>query len=90
MSVKKLDFNFRISQKLGITYTQFSANDSDALKLLESLKDTNDFSLEWDAASKEFSLIIFINLFGQKFTGYTIRQTIVTAFSEIYLSGEEN
>lgn len=87
--MKKLDFNFRISQKLGLTYSLFSDKDSEALKLLDLIKDSNDFSLEWNYEKKTYSLIIFINLFGQKFTDLTIRGVIVRAFSEIYLSGEE-
>lgn len=87
-AAKKLDFNFRISQKLQLIYSTYSNNDSEALKLLESLKGSNDFSLEWNSTSKTYDLIIFINLFGQKFTDLTIRGVIVRAFTELYLSGE--
>jgi len=87
-TTKKLDFNFRISQKLKLPYSTYSDKDSEALKLLESLKHSNDFSLEWDSISQSYSLIVYINLFGQKFTDLTIRGVIVRAFRDLYLSGE--
>jgi hypothetical protein len=83
---EKADFNFRISQSLGLTYNLFSDKDSNALQLLEYIKNSNDFSLEWNSSTKEYNLIIFINLFGQKFTDLTIRGVICRAFEELYLS----
>jgi hypothetical protein len=87
--IKKTDFDFRISQKLGLTYCLYSKKDSDALVLLESLQSEHDYSLEWDSQTKKYSLIIYINIIGQKFSESTIREVIVKAFTELYLSGDK-
>lgn len=87
--IKKTDFDFRISQKLRITYSLYSKKDSEALVLLESLQSKHDYSIEWDSQSKKYSLIIYINIIGQRFTEPTIREVIVKAFTELYLSGDK-
>lgn len=81
----KLDFDYRVSQHLKIPYKNYSTDDGNALELLNQLKGSNSFSIEWQKEEKRFVLVVdsLDGKFGQMFKGDTVASVVKQYFLSI-------
>ena len=85
---EKIDFNFLISTKLKLPYLQYDQSDSNALKLLQHWQENTpyDFEINWSSGMKNFTVILFGKNYGISYKGTNLRDAIVEAFKDLYLS----
>ena len=89
--MKVTDFNFRISQKLGLSYHPYDQRDSEAIRLLSSLTERKiPFSIEWEDNNQYSLFLSYGPIFQVRYSGQSLREAICKAFEDYFLSDKDN
>lgn len=80
-----LDFDYRVSLAFNLPYKSYTNSDKEALELLGVIKDSRDFSLEWNKNMKRYDFIVYDEdgLCGSLFSGKTMSEAIVSYFKKV-------